>query len=392
MLTFFFILSYYQEKIDIKADSYFTNFPLLNFGFNKNAHYSINISNLDSQMVFGLATKNEIKKIKSLQNDQQNCQGSTTLSKIQYLISKDTEINGKISSKSVLTPYSFSCNKSYTFTLNIDYINSKNHLDFRCQNMMTCMLVFSILFFVVEVFFIIYCIFYEKSKNLFHIYIDLFIIIVGSINVISYLLFNFSKNYEYFIVLFSGNYYGQIVTYAQKLLKVITSVLFLVSLLIVSMINFHFYRLHSFKKFNLFDILNMLLFLLVSLVCLTFIVVIHVMDTGFVLFIFPASFYVLYVSFQFNISSPISMTKIASFFYIFGNFFTFALRSTFINQTSDLINTNTALIIMNVVSFVVQLFAVALFLIGYVYYHDHAIAEVDNRFVLQSYKAYTNID
>ena len=47
---------------------------------------------------------------------------------------------------------------------------------------------------------------------------------------------------------------------------------------------------------------------------------------------------------------------------------------------------------MNVVSFVVQLFAVALFLIGYVYYHDHAIAEVDNRFVLQSYKAYTNID
>lgn len=385
MLWLFFFLSYYRSRFNISSNSCFTSFPLLNFGFKKNAYYSIKISNLTSQMIFGLATKKEIKKIKSMKDD---IQVHKALSNVQYIVSNETEINGKIVSKGVLTPFSYSCNRNYKFEINLSYKNIHNHLDSRCQSMMICTMFFSVLFIVIEVCFVLYWHFYEKCKRKFHFYIDSFIIIIAIINIASFLLFNFSKNNEYFVSLFAED---TINNSAQTSIKILISFLYLISLLIISMIIFHFYRVETFSDFSLYNFLSMLLFLALSFICLILIVTVHVIDKNNLLFIFPLGFYILYCLIQFNFLTSFSLTKIAALFYIFGNAFTFALRSTFLNQSSSVINTNVALIIMTSISIVIQMITVAMLLFGYIHYHDQTIAETSNGLVFQTQKSYTNI-
>ena len=59
-----FILSYYTFDYSQNASSYFQKFGFLEYGFKKGAQYSIQFHDSNSEMVFGFATKKEVKRIK----------------------------------------------------------------------------------------------------------------------------------------------------------------------------------------------------------------------------------------------------------------------------------------------------------------------------------------
>lgn len=54
-------------------------------------------------MVFGLATHKEMEEIDAKGDLPSYCKGLCNLSKIQYSIKNDTEIHGRIPTKSILT-------------------------------------------------------------------------------------------------------------------------------------------------------------------------------------------------------------------------------------------------------------------------------------------------
>ena len=124
-----FILSYYTFDYSQNASSYFQKFGFLEYGFKKGAQYSIQFHDSNSEMVFGFATKKEVKRIKKLQNRQELCKGTQRLSKIQHVINGDKEFSGQIQSKSILTPYAFTCDTNYTINLMLEYFNGNSHID-----------------------------------------------------------------------------------------------------------------------------------------------------------------------------------------------------------------------------------------------------------------------
>ena len=84
MLQLFIIISFYLKGT---SKSFFKKFPKYEYGFNENASYYIDVSNsLDKPIIFGMATKKEMKYIKSVKNNYEFCYGKHQLSQIHALI------------------------------------------------------------------------------------------------------------------------------------------------------------------------------------------------------------------------------------------------------------------------------------------------------------------
>ena len=93
MIQTLFILSLYRTTCMSTSNKYYTFYPEIAYGFKKDAKVSLNISNLTTQIVFGLATSKEKESIKSLESCLQFCDEQKKLSQIQFLIKNDTNLN-----------------------------------------------------------------------------------------------------------------------------------------------------------------------------------------------------------------------------------------------------------------------------------------------------------
>lgn len=174
----FFFLSLYSIK-----ESYFSQNPskyLPNnaYGFVKNSNVFINITSTASLLVFGFASKEEMKKIDSLDLSDKYCEGKEQLSEYQFLVQSNLSITFTTTSKKILTPFYFSCDESYLFNLELDIVNGKNHLDYRYQSLSTLLLAFGFIFLFLFVLFTIIIIYLHNAYKYSYsaIIYDLFIL------------------------------------------------------------------------------------------------------------------------------------------------------------------------------------------------------------------------
>lgn len=156
MIYLIIILSFYLRG---RSKSYFQKFPEYEYGFITNATYHLQISNwYHGDCVFGFATKKELESINKIRNIQDYCHGEHQISEIQTFLNKSARktINGKIKSKTVLTPYIFTCNHEYYLEIfDVKYKNGGNQLDYRCQNSLKMSIIYqeiSLIRFIVMLF------------------------------------------------------------------------------------------------------------------------------------------------------------------------------------------------------------------------------------------------
>lgn len=197
-----FILSYYTFNYSRNASSYFQKIVFLEYGFKKGAQYSIFFNDSNSEMVFGFATKKEAKQIKKLQNHRELCKGTQQLSKIQYYINGYKEASGQIQSKSILTPYAFTCDTNYTINLILNYLNGDSHIDYRCQDLAIVTPIFAFFICVYVIIYLFYSIYRCKSLSncCFYFIIASILIIISIKNIFSsiYWIKNKKLEIEYF--------------------------------------------------------------------------------------------------------------------------------------------------------------------------------------------------
>ena len=118
------------------------SFFFYTYGFKRNANVFLNISNTTSPMVFGFATKEEKKRLKSLSSSNEYCTGNEQLTDIQFFIEHNSSFNFQIPRQMILTPYSIPCTEMYKFHISLNINNGKNHLDYRYQNLQIASIVF----------------------------------------------------------------------------------------------------------------------------------------------------------------------------------------------------------------------------------------------------------
>ena len=161
MFQIFVFLSYYETIEYISTKNSLTTFPMLEYGFKKNAIISVNISKLSSPFLFGFATEKEIKKLKSLESGLQYCQGQTQIASYQFFIQEDSSINFLVHSKNILTPFFVLCENVVNCYTIFNFLNGNNRLDYRLQDLKTACLVFLVLYSVLSaliiiIFFLLY--------------------------------------------------------------------------------------------------------------------------------------------------------------------------------------------------------------------------------------------
>lgn len=163
MINLLFHLSLYQNTITSTSPTYFNAINNMTYGFKRNSQVFINISDLSTPIVFGLGTNKEINDLKAKNTCYQYCQGSEKVSGIQYYIIENTSINFTVPTKSVLTPFSISCEEIYIYKISLNILNGNDHLDYRYQNIITINIVFTVLFFMEPIIFSIFLYFFSKS-------------------------------------------------------------------------------------------------------------------------------------------------------------------------------------------------------------------------------------
>ena len=166
MIEYLLFLSYYVFDYSKNATSYFQKYPFLEYGFKRGATYYFDFHYKQMEMVFGLATEKEIEQIELHKNFRELCGGFQQLSKIQYLITKNYSINDTISSKSILTPYSFTCDKNYSIKIGIEYFNTKSHIDYRCQYISIVCFIYTILISIIILCYIVYLFYNCRSSRI----------------------------------------------------------------------------------------------------------------------------------------------------------------------------------------------------------------------------------
>ena len=198
IFQFLFILSYYTFIYSKDSASYFQKFKFLEYGFKKNAQFSINFQNVFTQMVFGLATKKEINEINKLKDLREYCTGKYQLSALQYNITLSQRINGEVKTKSILTPYAFTCDKNYSIYAKFEINNGNSNSDYRCEYMLIATIIFSVLVCCVTVFSLIYFICKCRSNTTKrYTFLILFIFIgITTINFMAVKCFSAIKNSE----------------------------------------------------------------------------------------------------------------------------------------------------------------------------------------------------
>lgn len=365
MLPFLFFLSIYEIEIRKNSPGYFKSFPFLEFGFKKNAKYYLNFSNPTSEMIFGFATKSEMAEIETIKSNQNYCTGTKRLSAIQYSIYNNSKIDGIIEKKTVLTPYIFTCDEVTTFTLSLIYLNGDNHCDYRCSISVFITFFVSIIFLAVFLYFRIYWCQHETHECIFYyILIDsfLFFSIHDSISSFFFIL---SENNEYFDNSKSGERLGHLPSFVLTVFELLSLIMIISSLIVVFLFNFSQNRLKNpvgnctIKVYTFFQAINGVL-ILCSQHC----------KIKWVSYIVPFCFYLIFSFMVIAIPSPFSFIRLGVISSLFGNLFTFPLRSFFVNETKDFLSTHVVLLCLNMICLITQILSSAFFLIGCVVFNE----------------------
>lgn len=365
MLEFLLYLSVYEIELRKNSPCYFQTFPFLEFGFVKNAKYNLNFTKITTEMVFGFATKSEIKQISKIKSSQINCKGIKQLSQIQYSINNDTQIDGIIQNKGVLTPYIFTCDEMSTFTLSLNYLNGNKHIDYRCSNSIIYTFMTSFLFLFIFLYYRIYWCRHETQECIFYyVLIDslLFYCIQDSITSFFFIL---SENNEYFNHSKSGEPLGHLPSIAMTIFELLSLMMTISCLIVVFLFNFSQNRLKnpiglcSIKVYVSIQTLNGLLILCTQ----------HC-EVKWISYFVPFCFYLIFSFLLLAVPSPFSLIRLGVICSLFGNLFTFALRSFFINETKELLSTHVVLIWLNLVCLITQVSSATFFLVGCVVFNE----------------------
>lgn len=191
-MIFFFAISFYQTDVQLSGLFYFYQMDNLAFGFVKSGKYSITISDSKCKMVFGLATKQEIKYIDQFSIFKYYCNGSYQLSKIQYNISSRSinNIDGIVDYRGVYIPYLFMCSMQNDFNLELDFINNDNHRDYRFNITEPYFTLISVsLYEIVALTYIIFTFIYHQEQKKYEYFLIVSFYTCGIIQLLFYFLF-----------------------------------------------------------------------------------------------------------------------------------------------------------------------------------------------------------
>lgn len=150
MIQILFLLSVYRANIRVKGP--YGVHSSLEFGFSKDGEYIMTLSNPSAPMVFGLATNYELDENSILYYEMGSrpnvCHGNMPLSAVQRFVdfNETVTLRGATERKTVLTPFYYGCEEEYTFSVEIDFINGKSHLDYRMYPSSICTPIFIGLF------------------------------------------------------------------------------------------------------------------------------------------------------------------------------------------------------------------------------------------------------
>lgn len=368
----FFFLSYLYVTESFYFDEKINYLDDVEYGFKKNAKVLLNITNTTTQMVFGFATKKEIKKLKSMDLDTQYCYGKEQLTNIQFLINKS--INSyyfTIPSKSVLTPYSIPCKGMYQFYLYLEIKNGSNSLDYRYQTLMIVCLVFSILFLISGLALLIYlflsC---EKGFNFIfcHIMLFFFIIMTGIDSLFIYFDFNKSKNNEFIKT--------------DKHDFITSSLSYLFAILHLFLIHFG----NTYKKGQEFYFIFISIYEIACSVCIIIIILLHYYSKNlFLLYFLIPSIYLFMTLVTLTLAFRFSMTRVAYWIFFGSNFFYFPMREFYFSDQHIKVNICTMLLIINYLSVISNFIVITLLLVGTLYFHDSFYyMKINNEYELRS--------
>lgn len=358
MLNIFILLSIYEVSQYISGEHFFTSFPTLEYGFNKNADILLNISKLNSSLIFGFATKEEINHISSLPDLTYYCSNSIELSEHCLKIDFDQIFYFEISKKNILTPYIYSCSNVNQFNLTLEITNGKNNLDYRCQNAMIYSLVFSILYFIIGISFFIYCLILRRTEWFKFIFIIFIIIFFGLEEILFYAYFIRNKDKEYFDVSNSQFYLNTAFIFFK-----------FASILVLSLYNSSLYD--SFMKSTKIRTYSLIYWAISSaflIIVLVFVIInINNNESRLISFFVPSVFYLLFVVSQSILLNPFSIYKIANLFFTFGNYFTFSMNSFYTQEMKEQINPYLMILGLNIASIIIQVITLFLLLFGFIY-------------------------
>lgn len=354
-----FFLFIYQNTYKIPAPNYTYTIPLLIYGFKKNAQVNIQITDLQTPIVYGLATTKEIKHVNSLGNCSQYCDNLEKFFTIQQFFTTNTSISFTIPKKSVLTPIFISCVQIYSFNIELHIVNGKNQLDYRFQDIMICLLVFCVIYFVISVIYIVHFIFLIKNKqekkNQF-IFIFIFIFLSAILMLILYLEY-FSSRKEEYITLSKGYEIG---------------INFLSLMILYDLIIFNFWndstnyirkKFHVFWQYMIVNIISMVLLLTTFFVGM-FVTNISVHFTCYILFFLCT----LATS---STPSYFSLTKVTIIVYMCSNFATFAKRYPLLSGVATIQPVGTAIWSLDIISIVFTSITIFFLSLDYFYLNDN---------------------
>ena len=367
MFQIFVFLSYYETIEYISTKNSLTTFPMLEYGFKKNAILSFSISDVRIPgMSFGFGTRAEIKNLTS----RRSIICDRNYSKIQYFFNLRIERNITIPSTGVLTPFALNCIKSNHFKLYLDFKNGKTHLDYRCQNAMIYSLVFSIIYFITGLSFLICCIIFKRKQPSMYIILTIFILFSGLEEILIYPYFKKNEDKEFPEELIYDIYH------------IFISIFHFISLISLSVYNvlLHFYTSFLSRKLEVctkhyFIGISSTIFLIISFISQFF-------KANYFNHIVSAVFYLIFAIIEVLIPAPISISKGAIILYIFGSFFTFALRNSLLIEANKSMSTYSMLIGLNLANIILQIISIILLLLGFSYFNDTAF----KNFVLSTNK------
>lgn len=385
MIHLLFLISFYEQQIEVASLSYLTKFAFLEFGFKKNAEFFVNFSKTAPEMVFGYATKEELEEMEYLKNNQLFCKGGNTLSNVQIHINGGpTNITGIIPSKGKFTPYIFSCNKSYVFKISFNYKNCKRHLDYRCQDAQVYTLFFFFVFLITASALYYYLRYVKQLTDSLNLLL-LMIVFIGFIlqNLASFFSLTVKNEWEYLprdiIESFMNDFFHSM------------SFIFSRSTIIVIFIIFPYMSYKKCQSDNDFDSNHALVCFIISLLGAVGAVVTSIFaDKLSIVIPFFVSFYCIYVGGFLSFKLPVSFYKVAAACYILVLIFDFYYAFVYSNQPNN-ITKHVPLLYSIVASIVAQtVFTVVLF-VGIFWKGEFCDDNFSLNILVRNQSSYTNM-
>lgn len=360
MIQLFFLLSLYKTSMDVTTTTGFQKYPLLAYGFKKNASFYIDISIPTSSMVFGLATKDEIKYIESLSPNDDYCSGNFTLAKIQdkVLYGKNKNISGIILSKGFYIPFSYGCHHEYEYDLELNFLNGNTHRNYLYDIGPIYTMAFGIFEFIMLIIFLLFCIFYVRTKNEYTTYLTILFLLAFIQCVISFFLFEIANQYEYL-------YYSKLLKYfalANEAIVLTSLILYLILSIKLKNINIRFSGEHL-----LIAIGCAFFSMVIDLICF-FIEIKDKYALGFPSFLLLCVYN--YFIIKLSLHSTGLYTHIAILTYTIGYTIINLLNNTAFFIFNEVLSVPIWIISVNIMYLFIFIFSTLFFFLGYVVGHE----------------------